>query len=464
MRQILDPLIHLHPAAIYTIAALLVCGETATLLGLVLPGELTLLLVGFLCYVGTLDLAVALPVMVLAGLIGDSVAYSAGRRLGPRLRTSGLGRRVGEHRWARAEERFRRYGGRAVCIARFVGFARTLTPRLAGTAGLPYRRFLPWNAAGVLGCVAGTVLVGYLAGDSYQQVAGVFGQATGALLLLVLVIVAIVLLGRYLGRHPDPVAAVGVRLLGWPPVAWLGRAYQRGFAALSMRVGVGGAVAANVLGGALVLLAVGYGLSWAIEGLVRQSGLPLVDPLVVRWMSTRRDPEALRLARDTLWVLRGSYLVILVALVALTLYWRSRAWHSDLVGVLGSIGAFVPLLILGLAADWAGGPASEPVGTALPNQTAIVTASLGMLAWLGSRRRSWGLAVAAWLSAAAGSLLAALARAYLGWSWPSELVASVLLGWLWVLVFVIAWYTRDRAGGADRADDASWPEGAGGAD
>ena len=108
-------------------------------------------------------------------------------------------------------------------------------------------------------------------------------------------------------------------------------------------------------------------------------------------------------------MLRGSYLVVLVAIVALTLYWRSRAWHSDLVGVLGSIGAFVPLLILGLAADWAGGPASEPVRTALPNQTAIVTASLGMLAWLASRRRNWGLGVAVWLSAVAGSLLTGLA-------------------------------------------------------
>jgi membrane-associated phospholipid phosphatase len=38
-----------------------------------------------------------------------------------------------------------------------------------------------------------------------------------------------------------------------------------------------------------------------------------------------------------------------------------------------------------------------------------------------------------------------------GWSWPSESVASVLLGWLWVLVFVIAWRTRDRLG-ADRSD------------
>ena len=36
------------------------------------------------------------------------------------------------------------------------------------------------------------------------------------------------------------------------------------------------------------------------------------------------------------------------------------------------------------------------------------------------------------------------ARVYVGWSWPSEAVASTLLGGLWVLVFMVAWHTRDR--------------------
>jgi membrane protein DedA with SNARE-associated domain/membrane-associated phospholipid phosphatase len=442
--QIADLLTHLPAGLVYAVAALLAGAETATLLGLVLPGELTLLLVGFLCYGGRLQLAIALPLMVVAGLVGDNLGYLAGRRNGPRLRTSGLGRRVGARRWVRADRMFIRYGGRAVCVARFVGFARTLMPRLAGTANLPYRTFLPWNAIGVVGCVTGTVLLGYLAGDSYAQVADVFGQATGALLLLVLVIIGIVLVGRYLGRHPDPVAAIGARLAGWRPVAWLGRAYERGFGYLSRRLGLGGAVAVNVLGGVLALLAIGYALSWTVDRLVRHSGLPLVDPLVMNWIEPRRTPHAMRLARDTLSLLRSSYLVILVGLVAVGLNRRTRTWRADLVGVLGSAGAFIPLLILGLATDWVGSPVSEPVASVFPNQTAIVTASLGMLAWLVARRAGWRVGVAAWLTAVAGALLVAVGRVYLGWSWPSQSVASVILGWLWVLVFVIAWRTRDR--------------------
>ncbi|HKT00430.1 MAG TPA: VTT domain-containing protein [Rugosimonospora sp.] len=457
MGQIADVLGHLPTAVIYFIGAVLAGGETATLLGLVLPGELTLVVVGFLCYGGRLQLAIALPIMVTAGLVGDNLGYLAGRRAGPRLRTGGLGRWVGERRWVRAERMFDRYGGRAVFLARFLGFARTLVPRLAGTTNLAYRRFLPWNAVGVVGCVIATVLVGYLAGDSYAQVADVFGQATGALLLLLLVIVAIVLVGRYLGRHPQPVAAVAGRLLGWPPLTRLARRYQRGFAYLSRRLGVGGAVAVNVLGGMLALLAVGYGLSWAVEHLVRHSGLPLIDPTIVRWMAARHSPRAVDLATDTCSLLRAKSLVILVGLVAVALNWRSRSWREDLVGVLGTVGAFVPLMILGIVTDWVGRPAAEPVASVFPNQTAIVTASLGMLAWLISRRAGWRLGVAAWLSAVAGALLVGLARVYLGWSWPSESVASVLLGWLWVLVFVIAWRTRDRIGAPDTRPDDSMP-------
>src|SRR5207244_5712885 len=121
-----------------------------------------------------------------------------------------------------------------------------------------YRTFLPWNALGVLGCAAGTVLVGYAAGRSYATAADLFGRATGALLSLVLLIVALVLIGRYLGRHPDPVAALGNRLAGWPPLRLVGEAYRSGFRWLSERIGVGGAVAVNVLGGMVALLGVGY--------------------------------------------------------------------------------------------------------------------------------------------------------------------------------------------------------------
>jgi undecaprenyl-diphosphatase len=438
------------------VAAVIVGSETGTVLGLVVPGEITLLIVGFLSYLGTLHLAVALPVMVLGALIGDSLGYLAGRRVGPRLRNTRLGRRVGDQRWEKADALLLRHGGRAVFLARFIAFARTLVPRLAGMSGLRYADFLRWNAVGVTCVAGGTVLVGYAAGRSYETVTAVFGQASSAVLAFVLLVIAIVLIGRYLGRYPDPLAATGQRLAALPPLRFVDRAYRAGFTWLTGRVGVGGAVAINVLGGAAVLLGFGYALTWTVDGLVRHSGLLLVDPLLTRWAAAHRSPLAVRATTDTLLTLRASFLVLLVGLVAIALNWRSRVWRADLTGVLGTVGAFVPLVIITLVTDWERAPDASPQPAFFPNQTAVVAASLGMLAWLLSRRFGWRLAVPAWTAAVGMAVVVGAGRVYLGWSWPSEVVASTLLGALWVLVFMVAWHTRDRVR-ADEPDRSGSP-------
>jgi membrane-associated protein len=63
-------------------------------------------------------------------------------------------------------------------------------PALAGTAGMPYRRFLAFNAAG--GAVWGTtfVVLGYLAGNSYATVEKAAGRGA-ALAVLAGVVLAL---------------------------------------------------------------------------------------------------------------------------------------------------------------------------------------------------------------------------------------------------------------------------------
>jgi undecaprenyl-diphosphatase len=432
----------LEPAVIYLVAAFVVFAETGLLVGLVVPGEATLFVVGFLAYSGTLRLPAAVAVMVAAGLAGDAMAFVQGRRMGPRVRASRFGQRVGSRRWARADALLTRYGGRAVGVGRFIAFIRTLTPRLAGMAGLSYWRVLPWDLLGTLGWVGGSVVVGYLAGSSYAQAATIFGRATEAVLLLSLIIVALAWIGRYLGRNRDPVAVFGARLAGARPLRWLHTWYLDAFGWLAFRVGPGGAVAVNLVLGAAGLLIIGVTLTWLIDHLVRRSGIPLIDPPIADWFAARRTPAARYGAEVTLSVLRGSFLILAVAVVGVALNPRPRAWLTDLLGVLGTAGAFVPLLILALAADWVR-PDVAPHAV-LPNQVTVVTAGFGMLGWLLARRVPWAVAIVVWLVAFGGVLLTVGASLYLGRAWPSELVGSVLLGSLWVLVFAIAWHTRDR--------------------
>jgi membrane protein DedA with SNARE-associated domain len=198
---VVEVLERLPPLVVLGLAVVLVMGETGVLIGLFFPVEITLLFVGFLAYLGEFPLALAFVLMVGAAMAGDALALRSGRKYGPRVRASRFGARVGEERWAKADRILHRLGGRSAFIARWVPFVRTLLPRLAGSAGLPYRRYVGWNAAGVLTAVGGSVVLGYLAGASYRQVAERFRGATTALLLVLAAAVAIALTVRWLRRR-----------------------------------------------------------------------------------------------------------------------------------------------------------------------------------------------------------------------------------------------------------------------
>ncbi|MBX7266037.1 DedA family protein [Micromonospora sp. Llam7] len=441
MHDLLNSVQGLSPWLIYVVAGLIVAAETALIVGLVAPGEATLLLVGFLTYAGTLRLGPALLVMILAAAVGDAVAFRAGRRYGPRLRASRWGARVGPHRWARADAMLGRMGGRGVLTARWVAFARTLVPRLAGAAGMPYRRFAPWNLAGVATWVGASVIVGHLAGESYETVSRLLGRATGAVLVLVAALVAVVLAGRWLGRNPDPARALLARAAGLPPVRWLSARYGLLFFLLSLHLGPAWALLANLAAGVMLLFAVGLAIAWTLRAVVRHSGLALVDGAIASWFAARRTPDAVEATQAAVSVLRGSSLILVVAVVAAIQAWRHRPWRADLLSVVGTIGAFVPLVVLAAVADLAAGGRVVPFST----QNAVVTASLCTLAWLLSRGARWPVAVAAWTITAAGVVAVGGARLYLGLSTASGTLGAVLLGAAWTAVFMVAWATRDRA-------------------
>jgi membrane protein DedA with SNARE-associated domain len=428
---------------IYLVAALIVAGETAVIFGLLVPGEATLLLVGFLTYNGTLRLGPALLAMIVAAVAGDGLAFRAGRRYGPRLR-AGLGHRVGPERWGRADAMLARLGGRGVFAARWVAFARTLVPRLAGAAGMPYRRFVLWNLAGVVTWVGGSVLLGHLAGESYDTVSRLLGRATGAALVLLAGLLAVVLAGRWLGRNPDPVRALLSRAGALPPVRWLTARYGVLFFLVAMRVGPAWTLLLNLAAGLLLLFAAGLAIAGLLAVAVRNSGLAALDGAIAGWFAARRTPDAADVTTVLVSVVRGSVLILLVALVAAVLAWRSRPWRTDLLSVVGTAGAFVPLVVLAVVAELTaphGGGGSAP----LPTQNAVVAASFCTLAWLVSRGARWPVAVAAWTTAAAGVLGVGGARLYLGLDTASATAAAVLLGVLWTVVFMVAWATRDRA-------------------
>jgi membrane protein DedA with SNARE-associated domain len=173
------------------IAGLVVFAEDALFVGFVIPGETVALLAGAAAKLGHVSLVGVLIVVVVAAIVGDTVGYEVGRHIGPRV----LQLRVLQKRRRRlddAQDFLARRGGSAVFLGRWVAFFRAVMPFLAGTARMPYPRFLTWNWLGGIAWGTVVVLLGYAAGASYAQVEKSFGPIAGLVVLAVVIVAAVV--------------------------------------------------------------------------------------------------------------------------------------------------------------------------------------------------------------------------------------------------------------------------------
>ena len=186
MTDFIDGLLNVSPIVAYIAVFCLVFAEDALFVGFVIPGETAAVLGGVVSSRGEVQLGTMMALVVGAAIIGDSAGYEVGKHLGSRiLDAKALRRHAG--RLENAQDFLRRKGGSAVFLGRFTAFFRAVMPALAGTSRMPYGRFLAWNAVGGIVWGIGFVLLGFLAGNSYEAVA----QAVGRDLAVVIAAVAV---------------------------------------------------------------------------------------------------------------------------------------------------------------------------------------------------------------------------------------------------------------------------------
>lgn len=191
MGQLAEGLLSLSGWAALACLFVLPALEAPAFLGLVLPGEVALVLGGVLASQGRIPLAAALAVGIAGALAGDSAGYWIGRRWGPRLLATRLGRRVGPARLGRAESLLLRGGGGPLLVGRCTAGVRVVLPGLAGVLGLRYRVFALWTGAAATFWAVAHVLVGYAAGAGWRQVDRLTGRLGLALAGAVVVAAAV---------------------------------------------------------------------------------------------------------------------------------------------------------------------------------------------------------------------------------------------------------------------------------
>ena len=151
--------------------ALVVFAESGLLIGFFLPGDSLLFATGFLIQTGLLPFNIHLAVLIIfiAAVLGDSVGYTFGRKLGPRIFSRPNARLFKQEYVKRAQEFYEKHGGKTIIIARFVPIVRTFAPIVAGAGKMDYKRFLTFNIIGGLLWAAGITYMGYFLGHLFEQ-------------------------------------------------------------------------------------------------------------------------------------------------------------------------------------------------------------------------------------------------------------------------------------------------------
>src|SRR5207237_7601086 len=106
----------------------------------------------------------------VAAVVGDSVGYAIGARLGPRLFTRERSWLFNPRHVERTRRFYARHGAKTIVIARFVPIIRTFAPVVAGVGQMSYPRFLFYNVTGGIGWVLSTTWAGYLLGNAVPDI------------------------------------------------------------------------------------------------------------------------------------------------------------------------------------------------------------------------------------------------------------------------------------------------------
>jgi membrane protein DedA with SNARE-associated domain len=164
-------------------------------MGVPAPGE-TMLLAGSVYAGATHRLEVALVIAAAAAgaILGDNLGFLIGRSGGSRLlHRYGRYLRLDGRRLRLVQYLFHRHGGKVVFFGRFVAVLRAWAAFLAGTSGMPWGRFLTFNAAGGIVWASVMGLAGYAFGSIVLGLGGLIAASSTALAVVIMAAVLMVL-------------------------------------------------------------------------------------------------------------------------------------------------------------------------------------------------------------------------------------------------------------------------------
>lgn len=157
-------IINLFGGFTYLILFLIVFAETGLVITPFLPGDSLLFVVGTLAGSGYLNIVIAYITLLAAAILGDTVNYWIGHRIGARVFSKDNSRLFNKAYLEKTRGFYEKHGGKTIILARFLPIIRTFAPFVAGVGRMHYGTFISFNIIGAFVWVTALMLAGYFFG------------------------------------------------------------------------------------------------------------------------------------------------------------------------------------------------------------------------------------------------------------------------------------------------------------
>jgi membrane-associated protein len=149
---------------------LIVFAESGLFFGFFLPGDSLLFTAGLLASQGYFSISLLIIGSVVCAILGDSVGYAFGKKVGPKIFTKDDSLFFHRDHIAKAQHFYEKHGKKTIILARFIPIVRTFAPIVAGVGNMRYRTFLSYNIIGGIIWAVLLPLLGYILGSTVPHV------------------------------------------------------------------------------------------------------------------------------------------------------------------------------------------------------------------------------------------------------------------------------------------------------
>ena len=161
----LDYLIQTYHTWTYLILFMIIFCETGVVVLPFLPGDSLLFAIGAFAARGSFDFWTISITLLVAAIIGDSLNYTIGKYVGPKVFHKADSKLFNKNHLIKAQAFYEKYGAKTIIIARFIPLVRTFAPFVAGIGEMTYKKFMTYNVVGAGAWIVTFIPLGYFFGN-----------------------------------------------------------------------------------------------------------------------------------------------------------------------------------------------------------------------------------------------------------------------------------------------------------